>query len=167
MERAKRPRPVLSCIPCRARKLKCNRASPCEQCVKAGRVEECTFTSAQSHLDTRQPAESLAVPVAQPKKRQFQEVDRTDAHIPSTPGLGVIEDLQLRVKLLEDAISTGSFVDLAARQHAPAAENSDPKVGKTLEVDGTKIRYHGGFHRKALLLQVIIFCFISFYRTLC
>ncbi|KAI1388196.1 fungal-specific transcription factor domain-containing protein [Hypoxylon trugodes] len=39
----KRPRPVKSCLECRKRKLKCDRASPCSQCQKTQR--ECRYAA--------------------------------------------------------------------------------------------------------------------------
>ncbi|GAQ11932.1 hypothetical protein ALT_9253 [Aspergillus lentulus] len=39
----KRNRVPLSCGPCRHRKLKCNRAHPCENCVKRGDASSCTY----------------------------------------------------------------------------------------------------------------------------
>ncbi|KZF23768.1 hypothetical protein L228DRAFT_123650 [Xylona heveae TC161] len=42
----KRNRVPLSCGPCRHRKLKCNRAHPCENCVKRGDAESCSYAAA-------------------------------------------------------------------------------------------------------------------------
>ena len=39
----KRPRPVVSCLRCRAKKLKCDRITPCENCTKAEIAEPCTY----------------------------------------------------------------------------------------------------------------------------
>ena len=39
----KRNRAVLSCVPCKARKIKCDRMLPCESCVKRGMTEECRW----------------------------------------------------------------------------------------------------------------------------
>jgi hypothetical protein len=41
--RQKRARTQLSCTPCRTGKLKCDRASPCEPCVKRGREAACIY----------------------------------------------------------------------------------------------------------------------------
>jgi hypothetical protein len=41
----KRPRPILSCLSCRRKKLKCDRNFPCGQCSKAGRNSNCTFAN--------------------------------------------------------------------------------------------------------------------------
>lgn len=40
----KRPRPVVSCLRCREKKLKCDRLSPCQNCTKLpGGLTECTY----------------------------------------------------------------------------------------------------------------------------
>ncbi|KAB8238505.1 uncharacterized protein BDW43DRAFT_118145 [Aspergillus alliaceus] len=44
----KRNRVPLSCGPCRHRKLKCNRAHPCENCVKRGDATSCTYAQANT-----------------------------------------------------------------------------------------------------------------------
>jgi len=44
--RQKRARTQLSCTPCRTGKLKCDRASPCEPCLKRGRESQCNYPPA-------------------------------------------------------------------------------------------------------------------------
>ncbi|RAH43440.1 Zn(II)2Cys6 transcription factor [Aspergillus brunneoviolaceus CBS 621.78] len=39
----RKPRPKLSCVPCRRKKLKCNRIHPCDNCIKHRRAEMCHF----------------------------------------------------------------------------------------------------------------------------
>ncbi|KAF2008117.1 hypothetical protein P154DRAFT_479598 [Amniculicola lignicola CBS 123094] len=39
----KRNRPPLSCQPCRSRKLKCNRGSPCDTCIKRDKQSSCQY----------------------------------------------------------------------------------------------------------------------------
>lgn len=40
----KRPRPVVSCLRCREKKLKCDRLLPCQNCTKTpGGSAECTY----------------------------------------------------------------------------------------------------------------------------
>ncbi|KAF4469878.1 hypothetical protein FALBO_3226 [Fusarium albosuccineum] len=41
--RQKRTRVLLSCAPCRASKLKCDREQPCSQCTKKGRASQCAY----------------------------------------------------------------------------------------------------------------------------
>jgi hypothetical protein len=39
----KRNRIILSCAPCRASKLKCDRSQPCSQCAKRGTADSCQY----------------------------------------------------------------------------------------------------------------------------
>ncbi|KAI0194116.1 C6 transcription factor [Xylaria flabelliformis] len=53
----KRTRVLLSCHPCRSSKLKCNRATPCGQCIKRGKPDACAYAPRQEKL---KPAKSMA-----------------------------------------------------------------------------------------------------------
>ncbi|KAK3378509.1 fungal-specific transcription factor domain-containing protein [Podospora didyma] len=53
----KRTRVLLSCAPCRASKLKCDRHQPCGQCVKKVRADGCTYAPRPEKL---RPARSMA-----------------------------------------------------------------------------------------------------------
>ncbi|CAJ2508184.1 Uu.00g093700.m01.CDS01 [Anthostomella pinea] len=54
----KRTRVLLSCAPCRGSKLKCDRATPCTQCLKKGKPEICAYAPRpQKHQ--RRPAGSM------------------------------------------------------------------------------------------------------------
>ncbi|KAI9850836.1 MAG: hypothetical protein M1838_004989 [Thelocarpon superellum] len=41
----KRPRPTLSCLECRRKKLKCDRNRPCDQCLKSARPRQCAYAT--------------------------------------------------------------------------------------------------------------------------
>ncbi|PYI20274.1 hypothetical protein BO99DRAFT_112686 [Aspergillus violaceofuscus CBS 115571] len=43
----RKPRPKLSCVPCRRKKLKCNRIHPCDNCIKHRRTEMCHYVGPQ------------------------------------------------------------------------------------------------------------------------
>ncbi|KAF8432606.1 fungal-specific transcription factor domain-containing protein [Terfezia claveryi] len=45
VEKKKRNRIPVSCGPCRNRKLRCNRHTPCENCIKRNDVESCSYAS--------------------------------------------------------------------------------------------------------------------------
>jgi hypothetical protein len=51
----KRNRIPLSCGPCRHRKLKCNRSHPCDNCIKRGDVESCTYASPSARRKSGAP----------------------------------------------------------------------------------------------------------------
>lgn len=40
----RRRRTVLSCTPCRGRKIKCNRMKPCDRCIQANTPDSCTYS---------------------------------------------------------------------------------------------------------------------------
>lgn len=101
----KRPRPVVSCLRCREKKLKCDRATPCQNCSKAGCRAECSYNQ-HPHLQS-----SGSLPKAK-RVRISPERDGTDqrSQSQSRSGTGIIEDLQQRVVKLEEL--------LAVRPHA-------------------------------------------------
>jgi hypothetical protein len=112
----KRPRPVLSCLECRRKKLKCDRLLPCNQCNKSGQSAHCAYYN-------RRPSQAQALLTddseseARPKKKRSDRVEPMPSqrnHVPSRPpnasdpklpGHGVLEDLQARVAKLESLLS--------------------------------------------------------------
>lgn len=91
----KRPRPVVSCLRCREKKLKCDRVAPCQNCVKGGSEAECTYHQQPDSVDPHsQP---------KPKRAQIAEANEPDPRTPWAmgPSIGIIEDLQRRVLKLE------------------------------------------------------------------
>src|ERR1700712_646006 len=47
-EARKRPRPVVSCLRCRDKKLRCDRSMPCVNCAKVGISSNCAYYSHNS-----------------------------------------------------------------------------------------------------------------------
>ena len=66
-----RPRPILSCLNCRRKKLKCDRNSPCNQCIKSGRQSQCTFSNPQEKGERQEPAGGI-------NEENEREVDEDD-----------------------------------------------------------------------------------------
>ncbi|KAI1131923.1 hypothetical protein F5Y10DRAFT_261633 [Nemania abortiva] len=54
---AKRTRVLLSCHPCRSSKLKCDRATPCSQCLKRGKPDACAYAP---RIEKSRPAKTMA-----------------------------------------------------------------------------------------------------------
>ena len=199
--KTKRPRPVLSCYQCRDRKLKCNRSKPCEQCVKAARPSECTFSTEQEPLVTkattstvqRSPQMARPTPVRSadaffatsttatthadqnaenseieslPRKRSrlASPVEKFERRNKDNNGIGVIEDLQLRVKALEHRLSGQKAslegFNVAKKLNGPALPKpgSKTKPLMTLDVDGYRFRYRGQHHRATILKLVRSIC---------
>jgi hypothetical protein len=103
-----RPRPVVSCLRCRDKKLKCDRATPCQNCIKAVCIAECTYTHhpVPNQSKSHDPANaSLPKPKPQPLPKRVhldvsEESDQRGQLDP--PRNGIIEDLQRRVLHLEE-----------------------------------------------------------------
>ncbi|KAL6360354.1 hypothetical protein LRP88_06059 [Fusarium phalaenopsidis] len=55
--RQKRTRVLLSCAPCRASKLKCDREQPCSQCEKKGRAAQCAYAP---RPEKKRPAKGMS-----------------------------------------------------------------------------------------------------------
>ncbi|KAJ9615676.1 hypothetical protein H2200_001752 [Cladophialophora chaetospira] len=128
MEQPKRPRPVISCLECRRKKLKCSRTHPCQQCVKIGRPGRCTYQAGQEP----EPNAEYSVSYNAPSKRQrllptsLTNVGDTSSDragprkADSTAAKrGVIEELQERVTRLEQALLTQHRQPNGASSPAP------------------------------------------------
>ena len=95
LQSRKRPRPVVSCLRCREKKLKCDRVAPCQNCVRGGFEAQCTYHQQPESVDPHsQP---------KPKRVQLAEANEPDPRTQSAmgPSIGIIEDLQRRVQKLE------------------------------------------------------------------
>ncbi|PLB50955.1 hypothetical protein P170DRAFT_509011 [Aspergillus steynii IBT 23096] len=55
-----KPRPAASCAPCRNRKVKCDRLSPCEACIARGIVNECKYSSTDEDREAIAQAEVIS-----------------------------------------------------------------------------------------------------------
>jgi hypothetical protein len=140
---AKRPRPVISCLECRRKKLKCSRTYPCAQCVKIGRPGRCEFQAGQEPEANEDWAGPSSAPI---KKRRVQSPILTNgaspaqdiAHVakilpPAPVKAGIIEDLQARVARLEAFVLSQSAVQAAPQDSVVSLlSSSDRKqqVGK-------------------------------------
>ncbi|EXJ57129.1 hypothetical protein A1O7_07473 [Cladophialophora yegresii CBS 114405] len=110
---SKRPRPVISCLECRRKKLKCSRTHPCQQCVKIGKPSRCEYQAGQEPEPNVDYSASYNTPNKRPRlvlSPDHEEVetssDRIDARRQSSVAAksGVLEDLQDRVARLERAL---------------------------------------------------------------
>lgn len=82
----KRNRIQLSCTHCRARKLKCDRQSPCHQCIKKGRASQCSFPTS---APCRKPRVSL-----QNRLQHLESLvkDVMTGQTPSTPHINSVKE---------------------------------------------------------------------------
>ncbi|PLN76554.1 hypothetical protein BDW42DRAFT_178446 [Aspergillus taichungensis] len=158
----KRPRPVVSCLRCREKKLKCDRSMPCENCTKAGCPSDCMYNQSPASLD--------ALPKAKRVHLGSKAVDQhpvPDSRVESEriAGVGLIEDLQLRLAKLEELLSVKPSANLSSSRGGSIREASSlqsngiaqpaipPPFLGTVVVKGTRTRYHGQNNRISLLNQ--------------
>ena len=163
--KTKRPRPVLSCWQCRSRKLKCNRQKPCEQCVKAARPSDCTFSTEQDHAATgfhtidaeTTPENDLIDSLSRKRARPVSPEETHGTRSKIENGIGVIEDLQLRVRALEDRLShQNSTLERGgdAPSKTPSRVGDGLKPLTALDIDGYRFRYRGQHHRATIMKLV-------------
>ncbi|KAF2140416.1 uncharacterized protein K452DRAFT_360030 [Aplosporella prunicola CBS 121167] len=143
----KRPRPTLSCRECRAKKLKCDRSHPCQQCVRSQRADRCVFETTNLDSTTRSGSEGLHHPSTRTITATASAAP-LDANGPTKPS-GVIEDLQARVAALEGVL----FPKDGAQQGQHHHQHRQQPIG-TLSVKGSRCRYYGQDYRCAIFNQV-------------
>lgn len=124
---SRRPRPIVSCLRCRHKKLKCDRKVPCENCVKAFTDRTCTYS----------------------RDGNMASVDGTSPSITSTASS--IEDLQRRMAVVEQLLGTRQA---AYEQLSESDAAVSPNVLETVTVKEGRIVYHGQNDRITLLNQV-------------
>ena len=165
MEKPKRPRPVLSCVACRRKKLKCDRLLPCSQCERAERAEECTYNTWQDNQGAKAFTESPEDYGEHDErvKKRARAISASRSQDCSMQGgmrevkLGIVEDLQQRVETLERIISKCNHISPQPdSQSKPDREAMLPSCSGTLNVQGSRSKYHGQNHRHTLLSQVSI-----------
>jgi hypothetical protein len=125
----KRPRPVVSCLRCRNKKLKCDRATPCQNCIKASIADTCTYDP-DGHILAKEVA-----PVAA-----------------TTATASSLEDLQRRMAAVEELLGVKPSAPKVTTINATATVS--PEILGTLVVKGNRSIYHGQNDRTTLLNQV-------------
>ena len=174
----KRPQPVVLCLRCREKKLKCDRLAPCQNCIKVDCRAECTCNRHPSPAD----------PLYQQKRVQLEA--HPEHELPAQPdaafSIGIIEDLQQRLSKLETLLAVRphnhfqlarnatiqnygyarplgaiySSIDQTSRLENEVPQSSSPFLG-TLVVKGSRTRYHGQNDRITLLNQVELQCLMD------
>lgn len=122
----KRPRPVVSCLRCRDKKLKCDRSSPCENCVKAQIADSCTYQR------------GLNMP-----SKESSSVSMTTVND--------VEDLKSRLAKVEELLGIRGSSHSTSNG---SAESVKPHAIGTVVVKGSRSIFHGQNDRTTLLNQV-------------
>lgn len=121
-----RPRPTLSCLECKRKKLRCDRSHPCAQCVKSGITARCQFADNTDIDGYRQTSSSLTGGDDRPpSKRQRLDTlkDATNA----------IRDLQRRVAQLEEHHEHGHIISPSTIGNGLSRSNSAAEEQSSLE----------------------------------
>jgi hypothetical protein len=119
-KKQRRQRAVLSCNDCRRRKLKCDRLSPCDRCIKGGIASSCAYgpdahihvadepyehvAKKQRRLST-QPIDSVFPEERASKSGHCEVVDGEDDTRPGNLAAKRLEQLERDVAHLEQPIS--------------------------------------------------------------
>ncbi|KAL2793959.1 hypothetical protein BJX66DRAFT_325728 [Aspergillus keveii] len=170
----KRPRPIISCLRCREKKLKCDRVSPCDNCNKAGCPSDCAYQHDPDPGSKRPRLRDEDGDACAPDGRLTIESSR----------VGIIEGLQQRMKRLEDilavnphnpflasfafeSLGTGGGRQVVPSSNGPSLDAPSPDTTLAtrdahssaspypgiLVVKGTRTLYHGQTNRVSLLHQ--------------
>ncbi|KAI0390694.1 hypothetical protein F5Y17DRAFT_48618 [Xylariaceae sp. FL0594] len=115
----RRNRVPLSCLPCRTRKLKCNRGAPsCDNCVKRGDTQSCVYATPSSRRKTQNNA------AANPTPDDMQNrIDRLEGLVLSLMHGGANID-PAAISAAAGATSTRN--DTAMTSHSTAGSSSGP-----------------------------------------
>ncbi len=164
----KRPRPILSCLQCKRKKLKCDRQNPCIQCLKNGRSTQCSYSDFSSSAPSGRTPDvtesgrptKIARPTLGDEHRGHVALPSPISTQPSAAvvKVGVIEDLQDRVQKLEQRLTRQSrastFPGDADTDDGSQAKPFNVNLRGVLHLKGSSARYHGENQKGALLRHV-------------
>ncbi|KAE9972737.1 hypothetical protein EG328_004829 [Venturia inaequalis] len=173
-EARKRPRPVVSCLRCRDKKLRCDRSIPCTNCAKVNIASDCVYNS-QGIQSARKQQRTISPENDNADMSSF--MSKSDG-VSRFQGPGVVETMQSRLSQVEDLdiqrrlcrIEEHLFINKpSAVQHSNLCQfqhsegkasprsstpgGAPPDFLGTLVVKGSKSRYHGQNDRITLLNQ--------------
>ncbi|KAH8429719.1 Zn(II)2Cys6 transcription factor domain-containing protein [Aspergillus melleus] len=108
-----KPRPAASCAPCRNRKVKCDRLSPCEACIARGIVHECKYSSTDEDREAIAQAEVIATLRARVRRLRNELAEaEAEGH----------EIMELREGMMTSSSSQGSSGAAARKAENQAME---------------------------------------------
>ncbi|KAL4916675.1 fungal-specific transcription factor domain-containing protein [Aspergillus aurantiobrunneus] len=154
----KRNRVPLSCGPCRHRKLRCNRAHPCENCVKRGDAHSCTYAQTISRKKN-----ALNQAASSSPDDMQNRIDRLEGLVLSLMTNGSQSDgpAAAMAAISGTSSSAGSAQhahDLGFDDDVPAQEESETEqVTKSfgiMKVDNNKSYYISDAHWASVLSEI-------------
>lgn len=129
----RKSRTVLSCIPCRQRKVKCDRLEPCSQCTRRSVVEACDYSPRAAR------AEIVTSPIANSAQRD------EDVHldVPILPLMAPVNEALLIPPDIRPAPTPICNHDLPASSRMGTIDSLTPSC---FHGSGTRTRYFGRSH---------------------
>ncbi|ROV95744.1 hypothetical protein VMCG_07598 [Cytospora schulzeri] len=144
----KRNRQVVSCVPCRTRKLKCDRQQPCNSCVKRSDVASCRFfgtpnPSGASHAPSPVPRTEMQARLQKLEVLVNGLKDQPEPDVPT--GRNSVGGAITREPWMTDS---GHRRDEAA---SPDVAVGQSPVGERLDKEGDNVRFVGATNYAAVL----------------
>jgi len=144
-----RPRPIVSCLACRSRKLKCDREQPCQQCMRAGRASTCSYATGAGGSPSDTTKHSGPVDLNSSPRNEPSLLDRAPSAHPRavwrpSPNQSVSE--------LHDR-----FVDIDRKRLPDPPVPLEPRnvrPAERLKLNGNRTRYSQADMKRALLQMV-------------
>jgi Fungal Zn(2)-Cys(6) binuclear cluster domain len=159
-----RPRPVLSCLRCRSRKIKCDRLVPCKQCTLTGHDRECSY-NARPRPDGGPRKVNGSISRQDPTNASLADMGNSNPQAPivlsttsqGSPELEALITLQQRLQKLEQLCATHSRTPVKTLNHENVGREMGhpvPKVDGRLSIKTSGPRYHSESYKKSLLHHV-------------
>lgn len=149
-----RPRPIVSCLSCRSRKLKCDREQPCQQCMRAGRASTCSYASG-SGSGTPPDSSRLSADARSSPRNESSHLDKpssssTKAQWRPSPISNLLDNSDRA-----DDNSTQSR-ERPTRLPPPVACSRFAPPAERLKINGNQTRYTQADLKRALLQMVSV-----------
>lgn len=136
---SKRNRQPVSCLACRARKLRCDRALPCGACAKRGDGDECKFghdQSSGSNSGGGAGSSSIGATAVKSISHANGNADAPSNVTPRHVGVGGGQqprpEVQLRLQKLEDMVQELVQKSVSSSKQRPAAAPTKPTAAQTV-----------------------------------
>lgn len=141
----KRNRQVVSCVPCRNRKLKCDRQQPCASCVRRHDEDACRFHAGSGDRDDSDKAKRQPKPLP---KREMQ----TKLAMLENLVQGFMSQSQPKESSTSEARSRETSHSVVSSSSDSAGETGQTAVGGGhLSRDDSEVRFMGATNYQAVL----------------
>jgi len=158
--RRPRPRPVVSCVRCRRRKIKCDRLIPCQQCKSTGHDRQCSYSTRPKPTEDNSH-QALERMISRPGlvDTPFTDLGNTHSQAPITvdtqpdqhPKLETLDSLQQRLQKLEQLCA---MAPEKVSNNDKDLRRSDERMNlmdAAISIKTSGPRYHSQSYKKSLL----------------